>query len=246
MLEADFRSRVLDTAVRELGTVAANWYRMEAERLPVRGKTLEDLRRDYADIFLALPQDTTPEELEVILGSCVRSMRLREGDNVTITQMNFSKRDNPKTEIYDLERLMSPGVSEFYRYLAIIRLSPGSKVQSATVAAKIYIMFHFDIGTGFVTFDKALQEDMCKPDVQNDLGFGGYSIAIDPLIKLHSRWIARKLSQMAQEQEPESDQTDFSKFEGYSSEGSWLDDFRDDENKPLDPFDFTQGQYPGY
>lgn len=89
MLEANLRSLQLEAAGKELGIVAANWYRMSAERLPVRGKTLEDVRQDYLGVFSSLPLDATPEELETILINSALAMKLREGDNVTKTQIIF-------------------------------------------------------------------------------------------------------------------------------------------------------------
>lgn len=169
MLEANLKSLQLEAAGRELGTIAANWYRISVDRLPVRGKTLEDVRQDYLGVFDSLPLDATPEELETILINSALAMKLREGNHVIKTQIIFSRRGNPKEEIEDVDKLMADDYT---------------------------------------------------------------SIALDRLIILHSRWIARKLAESASANNPDAEETieDYSRFEEYETEGSWLDDFNKEES----------------
>lgn len=127
---------------------------------------------------------------------------------------------------------MTADVDEFYRYLGVVRLYPGSILKSITVASKIYMMFHRDAGSYYPTFEEGFQVELCKPEIQEKLMADDYtSIALDRLVILHSRWIAKKLAEtfISKESAAEDDTTEYSKFEGYATEGSWLEDFAEEE-----------------
>jgi hypothetical protein len=66
---------------------AAEWARLEGDRLPERGKTLAMLQAEYAEMPTALPV-SEPTEFGALLRQAARAMRFR-GDRLSVSQERF-------------------------------------------------------------------------------------------------------------------------------------------------------------
>lgn len=201
--------------------VATKWHLTVVENRPL-GEPLEGIREEYSVLMGSLPFDSTADEIEAVMKRCQHGMKLRE-DHPTSTQNTYVLRGLGFYNPFDPGKGSYIQKDETYDYLVVIANDPNTDVNTISTCAVIYVKFHRDAGASFPTFDEKLMEYLCKPDVQEEITNSKKEVILDPLVRVHSRWIARKLAEEAStELGAEDGEPDYSHYDGDVA-GSWLD-----------------------
>jgi hypothetical protein len=175
----------LATIADRLQTVAEAWLKLCVEHLPVRDKTVELLQVDYRDLMEALPV-SEPAEIEVVLRRYTRGLRLREGHH-TATQGKLL------TEVLGLGPYRV--ATDTYEYVAPLSGSSESPARGCSAASVLYIASHRSLGVLWPTCTDEFRDHLCAPQVQQGMVDSRGAILLEPLLREHSRWLARIIEQ---------------------------------------------------
>jgi hypothetical protein len=187
---AELRSWALDAIAQGLESVAASWFRLNVDRLPVRSKTLESLQRDYQELWEPLP-DCTGEDIERLLQGYARAMHL-DDERVTTSQSKFLEARLRLTKggsIAPQLVRMKPS-DDTWEWLQPVFRHPGSLVQGMTMASALYVVSQRSLGACLPTFTEAFRDELCTAEVQQAVVNRSGHVQLLPLIKAHSRWLA--------------------------------------------------------
>lgn len=199
---AELRSWALSAIGQGIESVAASWCKLSVDRVPVRGKTLESLQRDYQELWEPLP-DCTAEEIERLLQRYARAMHL-DDQRVTTSQSRFlearlglTRRDSSTPRLVR----MKPS-DDTWEWLQPVFRYPGSLVRGMSVTSALYVVSQRSLGARLPTFTEAFREEMCTVEVQQELVNPSGHVQLLPLIKAHSRWLALSRTRTNEEADP--------------------------------------------
>jgi len=189
-----------------LQPVVEAWLKLCVEHLPVRDKTVERLQGDYRDLMDSLPV-SDPAEIEGVLRRYTRGLRLREG-RLTATQAKF---------LTEALGLGSYGVAtDLYQYVAPLSGRSESPAQGFSAASVFYIASHRSLGLLWPSFTDEFRDHLCAPPVQQDLIGSRGEVLLEPLLREHSRWLARIIEQQkADRADSDDDEMDDRWVDGY-------------------------------
>jgi hypothetical protein len=201
-----------------LERVAAAWARLCVEGLPLRGTTLEALQREYHELFDALPI-CTAQEIEGVLQAYARALGLKN-EHGTATQHRFVAEH--------MRSWLRPSRVRWSRrdaaadWLADLCRAPTSRVQCYSTACILYVLSHYQLGATWPTFTPAFQQFLAAPAAHADLVNAEGALLLAPMIRAHSRWIARLIeAQKSVSEEPIAWSTDVMSDDA-AAEARWV------------------------
>ena len=178
---AQLRAYNLAAIASGLEAVAAEWARLFIDRLPVRARTLEILQAEYRDLMESLPV-AAPEELAAVLHRYVRGLRLHEG-RVTVSQ---------RQHLRSALGLGLPGPrTDTFQYVALLGRDPQSRARGLSEASLLYVISHRHLGVLFPICTEEFRDHLAASAVHRDLVDARGAVLLDPLIAVHSCWLAR-------------------------------------------------------
>lgn len=228
-VEEKLRTTKLNGIGKVLETTASSWNRMFIDRLPVTGKTLDGLERDYQEQFKLIPSDVSPDELELLMKKYALAMKLREGKRTASQREYYFKEIGGPQEL-------TPIISEFRRnYLNLIDIKSHGIIVGTSLPPVIYLKSHWDLGPGFPTISDEFARHLSDPEIQKGLVDNTGYVMLNPIIKVHSRWIAKVIADKEAEKVEKDDEANnqYIDYEGNDTEGSWLDDLHAREDESL-------------